>query len=178
MKKYVSLILALMMLLTLCSCGDSEGGKDMGGGSKTVEDVLNQQTAEDSAAPAETDSPEIQKGAAREADVDLTALNSTMVYSTVYDMLTNPDEYIGKTVIMRGGFAMYHDEVTDKYYFACIIADATACCSQGVEFVLAGEHRYPEDYPELGEEVTVYGNFDTYKEDNNLYCTLRDAEFL
>ena len=63
-------------------------------------------------------------------DVDLTQLSSTMVYAEVYNMMTSPETYIGKIVKMDGTFAYYHDKTTDQYYFACLIQDATACCSQ------------------------------------------------
>ena len=109
-------------------------------------------------------------------DVDLTALSSTMVYSEVYNMMTSPEDYIGKTVKMRGTYAVYHDEQTDKYYFACIIKDATACCAQGIEFELTDDYTYPDDYPEEGGEVCVVGAFDTYKEGSNTYATLRNAQ--
>ena len=87
-------------------------------------------------------------------------------------MMTAPSNYIGKTVKMSGPVATYHDEATDKWYYACIIKDATACCSQGIEFILAGDKKYPAE----GEEVCVIGVFDTYKEGENTYCTLRNAE--
>ncbi|MBR3020239.1 MAG: hypothetical protein IKH57_24755 [Clostridia bacterium] len=90
-------------------------------------------------------------------------------------MMTSPDVYIGKTVKMSGSFAVYHDEASDKYYFACIIKDATACCSQGIEFVLRGEYAYPDDYPPVGSDITVTGVFDTYTEGDNMYCTLKEA---
>lgn len=109
-------------------------------------------------------------------DVDLTALSSTMVYSEVYNMMVDPDKYIGKTVRMRGQFALYEDTESNARYFACIIADATACCSQGLEFVLEGTHTYPQDYPELGSEITVMGEFRTYEENGNLYCHLTGAK--
>ncbi|MBC5999125.1 hypothetical protein H8876_03815 [Clostridiales Family XIII bacterium BX16] len=60
-------------------------------------------------------------------------------------------------------------------YYACIIQDALACCTQGLEFVLAGEHTYPDDYPKEGEEITVTGIFDTYEEDGFKYCQLINA---
>jgi len=110
-----------------------------------------------------------------DVDVDLTALSSTMVYSEVYNMMDVPENYIGKSVKMNGSFAMYHDESTDKYYFACIVSDATACCSQGIEFVLSGDCKYPDDYPELGSEITVSGIFGTYSEGEYTYCQLTDA---
>lgn len=111
----------------------------------------------------------------RKIDVDLTQLSSTMVYAEVYNMMTTPEAYIGKTVKMDGTFAYYHDKTTDQYYFACLIQDATACCSQGIEFVLADDHTFPDDYPEAGTDICVIGIFDTYQEGSNTYCTLRNA---
>lgn len=119
------------------------------------------------------------KEAAQEAvDVDLTELNSTMVYSEVYNMMVTPADYEGKTVKMKGRFSVYHDEENNKDYFACLISDATACCSQGMEFELEGGHKYPDDYPEAEEEVTVVGVFRTYEENGNQYCHLEEARFL
>ncbi len=111
-------------------------------------------------------------------DVDLTALSSTMVYSEVYNMMTSPEEYIGKRVKVKGPFAFYYDEAADNYYFACIIRDATACCAQGLEFILTDDYVYPDDYPEVDEEICVIGVFDTYQEGDYTYCTLRDAKLL
>ncbi len=111
----------------------------------------------------------------KSVDVDLTVLSSTMVYAEVYNMMTTPDNYLGKTVKMKGQFAVYHDEMTDKYYFAVVIADATACCQQGLEFVLDSESVYPADYPKEGSNITVTGIFGTYDEDGSTYCQLTSA---
>lgn len=108
-------------------------------------------------------------------DLDLTVLSSTMVYSEVYNMMLSPDDYVGKRIKMEGIFSIYYDEGSEKYYFACIIMDATACCSQGIEFEPSDEYSYPEDFPEAGSFVCVEGVFDTYMEGENMYCTLRDA---
>lgn len=109
-------------------------------------------------------------------DVDLTTLSSTMVYSEVFNMMTVPEDYIGKKVKMTGSFAIYEDEETGQIYYACIISDATACCSQGIEFALKGDYAYPDDYPELESEITVIGEFETYEEDGTTYCRLKDAK--
>ncbi len=109
-------------------------------------------------------------------DVDLTQLSSTMIYSEVYNMMNESDTYVGKTVKMGGQFALYQNSDGTKNYYAVVIADATACCSQGLEFVLEGDYTYPEDYPELGTEITVTGTFDTYDEDGYQYCHLVDAK--
>jgi len=111
-------------------------------------------------------------------DVDLTAISSTMVYSEVYNMMIDPEQYVGKKIKMRGLFSTYHDEASGKDYHACIIQDATACCSQGIEFELTDGYVYPDDYPEVGGDITVVGTFDIYEEGEMKYCTLRNAELV
>ena len=111
-------------------------------------------------------------------DVDLTALSSTMVYSEVYNMMMTPDDYIGKVVKMDGAFTVFHDDGSSDYFFACIVKDATACCAQGIEFQLAGEHSYPKDYPYEGDEICVVGVYDTYKDGDSTYCTLKNAKIV
>lgn len=111
-------------------------------------------------------------------DVDLTALSTTMIYSEVSNMMTAPDDYIGKTIKMTGTMAAYYDEAIDEYYQACVISDATACCQQGLEFKLKGNKTYPDDYPEVDSEITVVGTFNTYEENGMTYARLEDAELM
>ena len=108
--------------------------------------------------------------------VDLTQMNSNMIYAQVSDMISHPENYSDKDVRASGTFAYYQDKQTGKEYFAVIVADATACCSQGIEFVLDGEHNYPEDYPELNTEITVTGEFSSYTEYGTTYCQLLHAD--
>ncbi|MBQ7595978.1 MAG: hypothetical protein IJU45_04875 [Clostridia bacterium] len=108
--------------------------------------------------------------------IDLTMMSRTMVYPEVYNMVNSPENYIGKTIKMKGLFSVVDGDC--KRYFTCIITDATACCRQGMEFTLAGEHKYPDDYPEPGDEITVIGVFETYTDGKNKFCQIKDAEFL
>ena len=129
---------------------------------------------------AETDqllSEEVGADFADAIDVDLTQLSSTMVYSQVYDMMEEPERYIGQTVKMSGTFSVYEDESSGNIYFSCMVQDATACCAQGIEFVLS-DATYPDDYPKEGDEISVVGVFDTYEEDEYTYCTLRNAKLV
>lgn len=107
-------------------------------------------------------------------DIDLTILDATMTYAQVFDMVYNPDLYKGKLVRAEGSFS--HLEENGKDYYAVIIADATACCAQGIEFVLDGDFSYPEDYPEEGEEFTVWGTLTSYEEGGYTYLQLQNAE--
>ena len=113
------------------------------------------------------------KAEADTIEVDLTKLSATMVYAEVYNMMNDPESYIGKTVRMKGAFD--YAEGDGRYYFLCIIADATACCAQGIEFVLRDERKFPDEYPAVGEEITVSGIYDTYYEGMYRYCQLIDA---
>ncbi len=107
--------------------------------------------------------------------VDLTVLSATAVYAEVYDMMFYPEKYIGKTVKMKGLYDEFYDESTKKRYHACIIMDATACCAQGIEFVLTEDYKYPEDYPKEADDIVVEGVFDVYTEESGSYCTLRNS---
>ena len=180
MKKLGCIMLALMLLFSAAACGSKSETKIANqtvNNSQTVQDLLS--GAENEAENGKDTAP---KGPARcisttpytgELDIDLTTLNSTMVYSTVNEMVNKPDDYLGKIVKMEGAFSIYQTE--EKTYFACLIADAMACCSQGIEFELNGDFQYPAEYPELGADITVIGSFDTYYEGEYQYFQLTDA---
>ncbi len=208
MKIRIAFLLCLGLLFALAGCGNNSSSGRTGNPSAGVNDVLEAGMAaadskkaesgsqaegssadipaggrqsgvsENAPEPEPIDEPEAAAVSAEGIDVDLTALSSTMVYSEVYSMMAEPERYIGKTVKMDGLFAYYHDEATDNYYYACIIQDATACCAQGIEFVLTEEYSYPEDYPQVEDEICVVGVFDTYLEGGYTYCTLRNARLL
>ena len=158
MKRLTALLLALVCMLTLSSCA----GKT---------DPPASDTALPEAPPAQESAPPARESAElAPVDVDLTQLSATMVYSEVNDMVTHPDDYLGKTVRMRGMCVVFEGE--ERTYYSCIIADATACCAQGIEFILADSGAV---YPEQGDDVTVEGVFDTYYEGEYMYCQLIDA---
>ena len=114
-------------------------------------------------------------------DIDLTAMNSNMVYSTVYQMMADAPSYVGQTVRMRGSYYSTYDEATGTRYYFIIVKDATACCQQGLEFIWDdGSHKFPDEYPEDGTEAEVCGTFETYKDnpdDQFEYIHLVDASF-
>ena len=58
------------------------------------------------------------------------------------------------------------------------ISYAGACCSAGLDFVLKGEHSYPQDYPKVGQVITVSGKFGMYHEGQEVFFRLEDAEIL
>ena len=188
MKQLFCLLLAACMMLSLCACG-KDSGKDAGNdvsssdeeasaSAESIPTPKEQETPDEQQTPEE---PEQTQTSADGVDVDLTVLSSTMVYSEVYNMLYfYPEDYYGKTVKANGIFAIYQmvvDGVTQPapVAYACIIADATACCAEGMEFVLEGDYTYPDDYPELGAEITVIGEFQSYEENGMTWYHLVNA---
>ena len=145
-KRIIIISFVVAVSLMIIGCGSSDSTKDSA-------------ISDEAKADSET------------VDVDLTIGSATVVYSEVYNMFAAPDDYMGKTVKMAGRMSSFHDDNTNKDYYACIIPDALACCSQGFEFELS-DGEYPKD----GEIITVTGVFDTYKEGEAMYCILRDAQ--
>ena len=90
-------------------------------------------------------------------DLDLTKMSSTMIYTTIFDMLIMPEDYVEKNIKVKGWFETYTDPYTAELYYAVVVPDATACCQQGLEFVWPGEHNYPADFPTPGEDITITG---------------------
>lgn len=117
-----------------------------------------------------------------QVDIDLTTMNATMVYSEVYDMLDKPSSYINKIVKVAGPFRPYESTDPNYCYPAILVMDATACCGNGLEFLLYGVPRCSmsggNGYPLYNEEATIIGRFETYLEDSYLYVHLVDAIWL
>lgn len=112
-----------------------------------------------------------QQKKATKVDVDLTKMSTTIVYSQLFNMIAEPERYLGKTVKIKGTFASYDlpPEFGRKKAFAVVILDATACCQQGIEFVWPGEHTFPDDFPEPGKDITVTGLYKIIESDGITY---------
>lgn len=146
----------------------------------TKEEAADVDTEEVTAAAEEGNAEDVS-GQDTDVDIDLTSMSSDMVYATVYQLMIEPERYVGKTIKMDGLYYASWYEATQQYYHYVIIQDAAACCSSGMEFVWEdGSHVYPDEYPEDETEIEVVGVFETYTEegDENLYCRLRDASIV
>ena len=179
MKRLFCLLLTVCMMASLCACGKDVGNDTLSSDEEASASAESIPTPKEQETSEESEQPQASSNG---VDVDLTVLSSTMVYSEVYNMLYfYPEDYYGKTVKMTGQFNVYQwvDEsgiVADMpVAYACIISDATACCAEGVEFVLEGDYTYPDDYPELGTEITVIGEFQPYEENGMTWYHLVNA---
>ena len=105
-------------------------------------------------------------------NLDLTKMSATMIYSTIFDMLIMPEDYVEKIIKVKGWFETYTDPQTGEMYYAVVVPDATACCQQGLEFVWKGNHAYPDDFPKPGQNITVTGIYKMIENDGVTYTYL------
>ncbi len=189
-------LLAAVVLISGCG-KQTDNGKGINNG-KTVDKVIESQVKKEEQKKTEestkedtqkndqqntdTQTSESVQGSvnAPEAsvDVDLSVMDSDMIYATVYQMMSDPEQYVGKTFRIEGKFYVTYDEMTKNQYYYCVIKDATECCAQGLEFVWGdGSHIYPDEYPTDGTEVIVDGTFELYMENDSRYCRLANADF-
>lgn len=198
MKNLKKCMVLLLCILLITGCSNKKGTNGKGvNNTNSIEKVIDNQIANEDGKTETTESEKASSDVESNKDIedtisgaenvrdtdetvdyDLTQMSSDMVYATVYQMMVTPEEYEGKTFRIDGNFYATYYEATKKYYFYCIIQDATACCAQGMEFIWDdGSHIYPDEYPEDNAEIVVEGTFETYREDGdeNLYCRLLDA---
>lgn len=105
-------------------------------------------------------------------NLDLTKMSATMIYSTIFDMLIMPEDYVEKIIKVKGWFETYMDTKSGELYYAVLVPDATACCQQGLEFVWKGNHTYPDDFPKPGQNITVTGIYKMIENDGVTYTYL------
>lgn len=198
MMRIKKLVLLFAAVLIMVGCSNREDDSKYVNNQNNVDKVLEEQTGSET---TKEDGSAVSSGSIQETEIiretenqglsenenmqnetgvdyDLTTMGSDMVYVTVYQFMVNPEDYIGKTVRMKGDYYASWYEPDAQYYHYCIIQDATACCAQGMEFVWGdGSHSYPDEYPEENAEIVVTGTFGTYYDevDSYLYCRLQNA---
>lgn len=186
MKKILMLISAAAIIITSSSCQNTS---KMDSIIRTENNSVNYETITASevnpkesttkiqAADSVISSDKIGNTEYDKVDIDLTLLNPQMMYAQVFEIVNNPDIYNGKVIKAQGNFSYFKNEKTGHEYFAVLISDITACCAQGIEFVLDGNYSYPIDYPPLDTEITITGVCDVYYEGINTFCQLLNAGY-
>ena len=169
-KPFLRLAAALAAALLLAGCGGKASAPSS--------------SAAPSPAPSGTvtqPEPSQPQASAGDVDVDLTTLSSTMVFAEVSSLVYDPIPYLGQRVRMEGIFSVDHAYTMEgevdlsQNYFYCIIEDALACCAQGLEFSLAGDYAYPEDYPAEGDTIRVVGTVEFFEVNGFRHLRLGDA---
>lgn len=110
-------------------------------------------TVDDSQPPQNTGTEKSSK----KFDIDFSKMNYTMMSAQIFDMMIEPESYIGKTVKFTGQFLSTFDEESRIRFYSILKYDATACCQTGLPFIWEGTHDFPEDYPEELSDIEICG---------------------
>ena len=98
--------------------------------------------------------------------IDLTKMNTNLVYSYVTNMVNSPNEYEGKTVKITGKYS-YNENLQNH---TITVLDTLGCCSQSIEFELQDKN-----YPTDNKSINIEGIFSTYKVNNQTLAKIVDA---
>lgn len=105
------------------------------------------------------------------SDIDLAAMGRTMLFAVVCDIKNNPESYLGRRIKMTGQFAIIQgvdaqgQPDPDKIFYNCVIPPA----QNSLEFDVAGELYFPEDFPDLEAPITVEGVYEKYEDNGTTY---------
>lgn len=125
-------------------------------------------------------SNEEQENLVQTIDIDMSEFNKQMTYAEVLAIHMSPEDYLGKTIKLRGTFDFYYEldknsnPIPDKLHLGIIVTDAMECCSLPIDFILKKQDNI-EDLPEQGTEITVTGILEQYKEPWGAFLYLSNA---
>lgn len=105
---------------------------------------------------------------AEDSVLDLTALNQTMQYSQMNQMLYEPGSYLGQTVQICGEYYKGNHEPIIR------VLDEQACCAAEITIFPADESTF--DGIENFSEITVKGVFGTFQSYGVDFCCLNQTE--
>ena len=105
---------------------------------------------------------------AEDSVLDLTALNQTMQYSQVNQMLYEPDSYLGQTVLLCGEYYKGSHNAIIR------VLDEQACCAAEITIFPADESAF--DSIENFSEIAVKGVFGTFQSNEVDFCCLNQTE--
>jgi len=128
------------------------------GDSIKEEEVKEGMQAED-----EKDAEEEDEGPEYDEHVWLSLKNAKILVKAIADAVAKADAENSQTYIENAEkYISRLDELDEQY-------------QQGIEFRLADDMSYPEDYPKEGKTITVIGTFSTYMEGADKYIELADS---
>lgn len=158
-------LLAILMILAIALLSGCGGGADRAAGptpAPTETPVATAEPIPDAPLPSSEEARESDPGF---YDVDLAGMGATMVYSYVFSIVSDPAQYVGQRFRVRGAYDITYWSATGLNYNFIVVADATACCAQGLEFVLNDGLSYPAE----GDQIEITGTFGTYEELGETY---------
>ena len=95
-----------------------------------------------------------------DVDIDLSELSLTLVQAEHQRIVSNPNDYIGKTIKVYGSFRTFIVDNAGNLAHFIIIVPGDDCCQIGFEFRRNGEYKFPDDYPAQNSMLLISGTLD------------------
>jgi len=111
-------------------------------------------------------------------DVDLAGLSMTIVQAEYERILSNADDYSGKTIRVNGLFYTldFGDPGNRVHYIIIVMGDE--CCQLGFEFRRDGNYKFPGDYPSQNAMILITGTLHKDEEIGPSYLYIAVDEFV
>lgn len=160
-------LLTLVCILMSTGCSHTENNSETVTSAETSIQADSLINTDETAAEA-FDTSDIS--ADNTTDEDIVEIKEKLFIAQTYDIYTNTEDYLGKTIKYEGIFDFYssEDEVTTYYY---VIRYGPGCC--GDDGTAGFEVIWDGDYPEQNEWVEAIGVLETYEENGRPYLRLR-----
>lgn len=113
------------------------------------------------------------KATKNDSIIDYSKMGKDMEYASVYQMEMTPNDYMNKTVVLKGNYYSGVDSQGKSHNY-CVITCQGGCCVQGVEFIM--DERFKDDKFKDNQEIIVEGKFEIRDgEKGGKIIVLRDA---
>lgn len=163
MKRKICLALIFVLALMFVT-GCSDNSK-----SESTEDNKTAYSEEDPYA-------EEEKAIDSSLGLDLTTFEFQDAYDIAQGVIANPKKYEGTTIKMGGYYEAATSEGTKEVIHAVVWDGDDSCCDPSFEFVLKDGYKYPDDYPKPNEKIEIEGVLKSFKQGDNVFYHLEDAE--
>ena len=100
-----------------------------------------------------------------DVDIDLTLLGENMMMAEVINILSSPEEYLGKVIKINGPYYSVPEPMLGRVQNIIAVTEADACCPpQGFEIIVGDfANPHPFEFPNQGTRIEVTGVFSTYE---------------
>ena len=97
-----------------------------------------------------------------DVDVDMTVMSSTMAQAEFIKILSNLEDYVGKTIKAAGPYYSFSLEQTGFLYRYIMIVEGDECCRIGLEIRSCDEDMSPDELARQYALVEVVGVLKTH----------------
>jgi len=112
-----------------------------------------------------------------DVDIDLTELSITMMQAEFNRIISDSDDYIGKTIRAGGTLRTMLIDNAGNYAHYIVVIPGDDCCWSGFEFKRDESYNFPRDYPRQDASIVISGTLSRYRESGVTYLYIAVDEF-